>query len=71
MKIIKPGKTPVEWWFRVVNHCQRCGAQWKLEPGDELRHHDDQRDGEAVESKCPTCGRAQWTGRAAMFQEDH
>lgn len=56
VKVLKPGKVPVGWWWSVVNVCDSCGCRYRFEDGDTFTPVDDQRDGEFVTSDCPTCG---------------
>lgn len=68
MKIIKPGCLTDKSVHRGT--CQFCGCVIEFERW-EARFQSDQRDGDALIMKCPTCNREIWCDVKASFVHRH
>lgn len=67
MRIVRQGRVPAKKEYRVG--CDNCDTVFIFEEG-EARYVSDQRDGDYLEIKCPTCKESVTyglTGNAAEF----
>ena len=61
MKIIKRGKKPEERVYRVT--CEYCETVFEFVK-KEAKYVSDERDGDALEVKCPVCKKKAWVAAA-------
>lgn len=59
MKILKEGRLPEQQVYQTT--CTKCGTEYEFKRG-EARFSSDQRDGDALVTKCPLpgCGKENW-----------
>lgn len=57
MRIITKGVAPEE--VEYEHRCKTCGTLFAFYL-NEVKHHDDQREGSSYECKCPHCNRSQY-----------
>jgi len=59
MKILKEGQLPEAQVYKAT--CRKCGTEYEFTRG-EARYSSDQRDGDALITKCPLlgCGQDNW-----------
>jgi hypothetical protein len=56
MNIIQHGnKKRGMWWLNLHFCCTTCGCVFQVNEYDGVTQHDDQRNGEYVETLCPEC----------------
>lgn len=59
MKILTKGTKPTDRIYRST--CPECGTEYEFAQ-HEAKYHSDQRDGDVLEIKCPSCQHTEWIG---------